>query len=249
MRERSAGAPEILLVRRHGRNAVAAGAFVFPGGLLDEQDYSGAALALSAGVDPDEAAATLGTAASRERALGHYLAAIRETFEEVGILLAHDRFGRSKAYRAGELSAARSGMRAGRFTFFQWLEEQGLRPATAELSYFAHWITPQAMARRFDTRFFLAEVQQDAVAEPDQAEVVECRWITACDALAAFRDRTLPMVNATIKNLELLAGFASVAQARERLRERRITAILPKAIAQGDGFRVVNPWEAGYETL
>jgi 8-oxo-dGTP pyrophosphatase MutT (NUDIX family) len=252
MRERPGAAPEVLLVRRHGRNAVAAGAFVFPGGLLEQQDYAGDALALSACLDPDEAARILGTALSRERALGHFMAAIRETFEEVGILLARDRLGRPwrpKADEAADLNAARAAMRAGRFTFAQWLEQRGLRPAVGDLAYFAHWITPQAMARRFDTRFFLAEVDADASAEPDQTEVVECRWIAASDALAAYRDRTMQMVNATVKNLELIAEFSSAAEAREHLRERRITAIMPKAVPQGDGFRIVNPWEAGYDAL
>ncbi len=250
MREGGADA-QVLLVRRHERTSVNAGVFVFPGGLLEPQDYSEDALSLAGGLSLSNAAEVLGTAASAERAFGHFLAAIRETFEEVGILLAHDSAGRPwlpDAHDRAALTEARAAMRARRITFASWLKESGLYPAFGELHYFAHWITPEAMQKRFDTRFFLARAADAQLAEPDHAEVDECRWIAPGKALAAWRAGSMRMVNATVKNLERLDGCADFAAARG-LCERAITAILPKAVPEGEGFRIVNPWESGYEAL
>ena len=248
MRDRPGTEPEVLLVQRQGKDAFAGGAFVFPGGILETRDCSPEAFALCAGLRPEDAANILRTADSSERALGYFVAAIRETFEEVGILLARDSQGRSwHAHEA--LSAARARLHERRLDFLQWLAERGLRLAVEDLGYFAHWITPQALPKRFDTRFFLAAVDAGAAAEPDHAEVVDCRWIGPSEALAAHRAGTLRMVNATVKTLEMLVGFAGAAEARERLCSREITAIRPKAVREGNGFRVVNPWEAGYDEL
>jgi 8-oxo-dGTP pyrophosphatase MutT (NUDIX family) len=252
MRECPGAAPEVLLVRRHSRNLTAGDAYVFPGGLLEPRDCTAEALGLDPDFTPERAAAILGTAGSPERALGLFLAAIRETFEEVGILLARDEQGRpwrAHDHDAADVQAARAALHSRTLDFPRWLAERRLRPAFSELAYYAHWITPEAMARRFDTRFFLAEADAAARAEPDQAEIVECRWITPSDALAAHRERRMAMVNATLKNLELLSGFAGVCAARDDLCSRKISAILPKAVFHGKDYRIVNPWDAGYDTL
>ena len=251
MRERG-GECEVLLVRRHGGNATAGGAFVFPGGLLEPRDDEAADLGRSAGFGCDQAAEVLGTAQSPERALAYFMAAIRETFEETGILLATEgegaRWRASPSDRAA-LGEARAALRERRLDFGEWLGQRRLVPAFADLVYFSHWITPEAMARRFDTRFFIAAADADALPEPDGEEVVECRWISPAKAIAAHAARTLSMVNATVKNLEVLAEFAGLEQARERLRGRAIRAILPKAIPQGKEFRIVNPWDPEYDKV
>jgi 8-oxo-dGTP pyrophosphatase MutT (NUDIX family) len=251
MRDRPGAAPEVLLVQRsQGKDAFAGGAFVFPGGILERQDHTPEAVALCTGLRPEDAARILGTSDDSERALGYFVAAIRETFEEVGILLARDRGGSPWRPPHDEtLGAARAALRDRRLDFVRWLTERELRLAVEDLSYFAHWITPQALPKRFDTRFFLAAVDAAAVAEPDHAEVVGCRWISPADALAAHRAGDLRMVNATEKTLEMLVDFPGVAEARERLTSRKITAIRPKTVPHGAGFRVVNPWEPGYDEL
>ena len=251
MRERG-GACEVLLVRRHGGNATAGGAFVFPGGLLEPRDDLARELGVRAGFGCDQAAEVLGTAESPERALAYFMAAIRETFEETGILLATGAQGvrwRPSESDRSALLEARAALRERRLDFGEWLGELGLVPSFSDLVYFSHWITPEAMARRFDTRFFIAAAEADALPEPDGEEVVECRWISAAQALAAHAARTLSMVNATVKNLELIAEFAGLEHARARLRGRSIRAVLPKAIAQGKEFRIVNPWDPEYDTI
>ena len=140
-------------------------------------------------------------------------------------------------------------MRDGRLSFTRWLAGRGLRPAIEDVAYFAHWITPEGLSRRFDTRFFLAVADSGAVAVPDQAEIVDCRWIAPADALVDHRRHSLQLVNATEKTLELLATFASLGEAREHLGGREVTAIRPKLAPHGNGHRVVNPWEPGYDAL
>lgn len=247
MRDRPGAAPEVMLVQRHDRNATAGGAFVFPGGILEPQDYAPETFSLCAGLQPDEAAALLRADASR--ALGYFVAAIRESFEEAGILLAKDRSDRPWQAAVDETRAVREALRAGSLAFVHWLAQQGVRPAVEELTYFAHWITPEVLPRRFDTRFFLAALEAETEAEPDHHEVVACRWISAADALAAHRSKTLSLVNATIKTLELLAEFASVSDAKTQLGRREIVAVRPKGVREGNGYRIINPGEPGYDEL
>ncbi len=249
MRERPGAAPEVLLVQRHAKVRSAAGAFVFPGGILEPQDYAPETIALCAGMRTDQAAKLLGTVESPERALGYFYAAIRETFEEVGILLARDRSDRSWHAKAAALREARAVSRERGQTLARWLSERALRPAVEDLVYFAHWITPVGIALRYDTRFFLVVVDAASVAEPDHEEIVDCRWITPADALAAYHGQTMQMINATVRNLELLAAFASANEACERLRGRTVSAVTPKMVPHADGVRFVHPWEPGYDAL
>ena len=250
MRDRPGDAPEVLMVQRHGQDAFAAGAYVFPGGVLESEDWSPQALSLCEGLSPESAAARLSLVEKPERALGYYLAAIRETFEEIGILLVKPRPG-AAAPEPGEgaLRVGREAVRGGKGAFWGWLRECGLRPAVENLAYFAHWITPAGRPKRFDTRFFLAPVPSDARPEPDLEEIVDCLWITPAEAIAAERGKRMRMLNATVKNLEVLAEFASTAEALESLGRCEVPAILPKLVPQGDGYRVVLPWEPGYDLV
>jgi 8-oxo-dGTP pyrophosphatase MutT (NUDIX family) len=247
MRDRPGAPPQVLMVRRHGGDSFAADAYVFPGGVLEAEDRSTEALALTAALAPD-ATSRLNLEAEPQLALAFHLAAIRETFEEVGILLARPAAGAAFP-DAAELRSVRGAMQKGRAPFWAWLRERGLRPAVEDLTYFAHWITPAARPKRFDTRFFLAAAGDEANPEPDREEIVECLWISPAEAVAAERDGRMHMINATVKNLELLSGFSRAAEAVEVLRRRDVPTILPKLVPQGDGYRIVHPWEPGYDLV
>ena len=255
MRDRGGvgGTPEVLMAQRHARDAFAAGAFVFPGGVLEEFDHTPAAVAASPELSPRQAHESIETAKSPERALGFYIAAIRETFEEVGALLTKPNGGGSPQIEpeaAGQLKAARDAMRRGELSFVEWLSGRGLRPATEELVYFAHWITPEARPKRFDTRFFLADGSADHAIVPDEVEIVECRWITPREAIEAYRAEKMRMVGATVKNLELLTMFGSTRQALTELRKREVRPVLPRLVPlDGGNFRAVMPWDAEYDSV
>jgi len=246
MRDRPGTEPEVLLVQRQGKDAFAGGAFVFPGGILETRDCSPEAFALCAGLRPEDAANILRTADSSERALGYFVAAIRETFEEVGLLLAYGPDGGPARVDPARLGDHRRACQAENRAFWDMVRAERLTLATDRLVHFAHWITPETQPLRFDTRFFAtpAPAGQDAVA--DAHEITEVRWLAPREALEANRRGELPLRVPTIKNLGLLDGTASAAEALRRLEGRAVPTIMPRVIVEGGTRRVLLPGEPGY---
>jgi 8-oxo-dGTP pyrophosphatase MutT (NUDIX family) len=217
LRDRSVGGFEVLLIRRHAASKFAAGDFVFPGGKIEATDGSD-----GAGV-------------------------IRETFEEVGILLACAEDGRLARVDDQRYAAYRHACQRDHRAFWEMLRAERLTPATDRLVYFAHWITPETQPLRFDTRFFAAATPpgQDAVA--DAHEITEVRWLAPREALDSNARGELPLRNPTVKNLELFDGAASAGVALGRLQGREVRTILPRVIMEGDTRRVLLPGDAGYD--
>ncbi|HEX7928878.1 MAG TPA: hypothetical protein VF678_14880 [bacterium] len=242
------GPPELLVMERSASADFAAGAYVFPGGGLEAPDQSPEAVRLSPGLVPALAGQTLGSATSDAEALGYYVAAIRETFEESGILLGRPGPGQA-ASTAAAVAQARAQMNQGALSFLDWMAREGWVLSTEQLVYFAHWVTPEAVPKRFDTRFFLAAAPQGMEAAHDAQEVVSHRWITAEAALEAWRQKRIHMIEPTVKNLEKLAEFPSTQAALQGLRGKPVTRIMPKLVVNAQGKRViVFPWDPAYET-
>ena len=253
MRDRTVGgSPELLMVRRSQRAGFAPGAFVFPGGVLEEADYSAHALALSPGLAPRAAGSVLEDVESPAKALGFLIAAIRETFEEVGILLANrgeDGLWQPSAAEGEELESVRRQVGGRSTVFFQWVSSAGLHLATERLVYFAHWITPESRPKRFDTRFFLAAVPGSVSAKPDFHEITEAHWFLPREAMELHERKHLPILNPTLRNLEFLARFSSTAQAVEELTKREVSAVLPRIMTNPDKSETIfHPWDTNYET-
>lgn len=250
MRDRApeGGAPEVLLVERHRASTVGAGAFVFPGGVVEPQDVTPQAARLSPGLAPEAAAARLADLAGAADALGHYVAAIRETFEETLVLLAEPAAGGTGGLPPREaLVEARHRMHAGTLTFVDWVAAQGLVLATPRLVYFAHWITPEGIAQRFSARFFLIAVPPQVEVLADAREVTRHRWLQPGEAIAMRGRGDIHLMDPTVRNLELLAGFASTAQAERELARREVHAIMPKVRFHEDGSRtLIFPWDEEY---
>lgn len=208
-----ADALELLLLRRPERSRFAAGAWVFPGGTIDPGDGAPALLA------------RLGPAhAARE---GPALAAgLRELFEETGILPA-DRLPAAAARRR-----AREALLADRVDFAAVAERLDLTFHRLEVAYFARWITPEKLTRRYDTRFFLA---RDRDGRPELTEEhTEARWMAPRDAVAGFREGRLPMLFPTWKTLEALARFEGLEAALEALAAREVRPIRAGLEVRGD---------------
>ena len=126
-------------------------------------------------------------------------------------------------------------------------EEAGLAlPDTSGFVPFSRWITPEEAKIRFDTYFFVAEAPAGADPRCDGEECVDLRWMRPADALAAYREGDLSLVFPTIKHLEQLAGFESVAQALESARGREVTPVMPKILMHKDAAEIVLPGEPGY---
>ena len=191
LRDGAAGM-EVLMMQRAKSSAFLGGAYVFPGGALDATDEAGA--------DP----------------MAQYrFAAVRECFEESGILLLHDAAGRQiSARRAAALAHHRDK------PFAEFLQKEKLRVPHAELAYYAHWITAPGASRRFDARFFAAVAPAGQEGSHDEAEAVHQVWITPAEALARGERGEIDLVFATRATLMDLKPFASAAEALREIRAR-----------------------------
>ena len=210
----SGGGPlEVLMLRRHPESVFAADAWVFPGGRVDDGDRAGTPIA--SGPSDAEASATLSLPSG---GLAYWVAAARECFEEAGILLARRPdtgawLDASSQWSAARLARYRRDVHSGARTLGALLEAEGLVLDLSGFHYVSHWITPPGRtARRFDTRFFVAEVPPGQVASHDAAETVESIWAAPADALARGAAGEICLLIPTIANLEALAGFSSVAE-------------------------------------
>ena len=246
LRDRPAGAFDVLLIRRHGASRFAAGDFVFPGGKVEAEDNPDDAAAWCAGPDPARATRVLGLETAPHAALGYWIGAIRETFEEVGILLASGPDGAPARAADARFAEHRRACQADHRAFWDMVRAERLVLATDRLVYFAHWITPDVQPLRFDTRFFAAPMPpgQDAVA--DAHEITEVRWLAPGEALAANRRGELSLRVPTLKNLGLLDAGASAAATLRRLQGRPVPTIRPRVIVEGGTRRVLLPGEPGY---
>ncbi len=228
LRDGDAG-PQVLLLRRQRSSAFVPGAWVFPGGRVDEAD-----------ADPD-LARRLGLADDIVPPRPYWAAAIREAFEETGVLLATDADGARAPTAAAdpELEALRERLMEDRITLLDVLQAAGLRVRATDLVPFARWITPVQEPRRYDTRFFLARPPDGAEATADLREMTDLAWVAPDAALDRFRAGSLPMVFPTVRTLEGLVGFDSVHDAVGAYRGRAIPAILPRLVRTERGVGIV----------
>jgi 8-oxo-dGTP pyrophosphatase MutT (NUDIX family) len=220
---------EVLLLQRHRRSGFVPGAFVFPGGRVDPADGDPRLRRLVHGELP--AAPPLAFRA----------AAVREVFEETGVLLACTAEGGPVPVPLADarLAAAREQLLQDRATLGDVLEASDLRLEPARLLHFAHWITPLVERRRFDTHFFLAALPAGQQAVRDARESDAVAWLTPAAALERFRAGTLPMVFPTVHTLELLAGPATVGAALDAFRDITVTTILPRLRRGRDGVELI----------
>lgn len=227
------GALEVLLLRRSPRAGFVPGAFVFPGGLVDPGDAAPDAIARLDGLTPDLADARLDLAGAHPPAVAYYVAAVREAFEETGILVGSRAETPSDRPSDTPPSEVRADLLDGRIPFGVALERLGCRIAAAEIAYFAHWITPERAPRRYDTRFFAARVAAEAEPALDDREMTEARWITPSGAVAAHSAGSLPMILPTIRTLERLAAYPDTGSALAALANAPVRTILPVPAAGG----------------
>ncbi len=231
---------EVFMVVRHHAIDFASGALVFPGGRVEEGDYELAVRTVDCpnpdGLDID--------------ALAFRIAAIRETFEECGVLLARPR-GSDQLIDAATLKRLedqhRGALNAGSIGFDAVLGSEGLLPAPDLLMHFAHWITPSNQPKRYDTSFFLAEAPPEHLAAHDGWEAVDSIWITPAQALADTEAGKYKLVFATAKNLEKLSRSHTVKEAMDTARVSTVVTVQPKGTKLEGSKRLLRiPEEAGY---
>ena len=233
LRDRPDGNVETLLIQRHTKSKFAAGDHVFPGGKIEADDVPPDAERFCRGLTLAAAAGRLGGDLGPREALGYWVGAIREAFEEVGLLLAYGPggdFARIAPEDEARYAAYRDACQRSNAAFFDMLRAESLTLATDALAYFAHWITPEESPIRFDTRFFAAVAPAGQAAVADGTEIVGVRWLTPDEAVAALERKEITLRTPTIKNLQLLAGPGSAAQRVARLGQREVPTIRPRVL-------------------
>ena len=226
---------EVFMVVRHHQIDFASGALVFPGGKVDSQDRDERVISR---LSPYPKAETdQGTLRA---------AAIREAFEESGILLAR-REGGTALVSDEELDRWRDGLNKRTLTLGDILLEGRLQLACDDLAHFSHWITPEFMPKRFDTHFYLARVPADQIAGHDGHENVDSIWITPQQVIEDAREKRRTVIFPTLSNVVRLAQYRTVAQAFEGALNSTIVPIKPWMETRDDGKYVCIPTDAGFE--
>jgi glyoxylase-like metal-dependent hydrolase (beta-lactamase superfamily II)/8-oxo-dGTP pyrophosphatase MutT (NUDIX family) len=234
---------EVLLTRRPASMAFAPVGYVFPGGRVDPDDRQPSLVARSV-VTPDDAARAMGGDLPPGDAIATEIAAIRELFEEAGVLLADSGDGGDGSAGRRAVSSARSALVGGDATFVSIVAELGLRLGTDRLVPLSRWVTPPIMARRFDARFFAAELPEGARVSFEGDEVAGHAWLTPAAALRAMADGEIAMWVPTSATLQQLEHVRSFAEIRERLAPGRLGAVEVESISP-EITRIVMPAGGG----
>jgi 8-oxo-dGTP pyrophosphatase MutT (NUDIX family) len=243
---------EVFMLQRTLKAVFASGMYVFPGGAVDDADRSPDVEAWCDGLADGQASGVLEVPAG---GLAYWIAAIRECFEEAGVLLARRRDGAYVRFDEPEVEsrylAYRSAVHSGRLRLIDLCADEGLRLATDDIHYVSHWITPIGERRRFDTRFFVARAPQAQEPLHDEHETIASLWVRPADALDRQERGDLAMIAPTMKNLELLIPHATADDAMAATAALgRPPAIQPKLRLDDDGrVEVVMPSDPGFDEL
>ena len=230
---------EVFMTVRHHAIEFASGALVFPGGRVEESDHAIAAREGWRAGTQDHGVAG-----------GSFIAGIRETFEECGILLArpHGSEGLVGVERLATIAAAfKNRVDQDHAAFGALLAAEALMPATDLLVPFAHWITPANQRKRFDTVFFVAAAPDDQVGAHDGAEAVDSVWINPAEAVSAAAAGRYKILFPTQMNLLKLGRHGTVGDALAEARRVRPVTVEPELLSSKDGMRELRiPEAAGY---
>ena len=238
---------EVLMMRRNLKSGFVPGMYVFPGGGLDDADLLFKNNGLCNCLDDASASGMLGVAAD---GLAYWAAAIREAFEESGLLLARNGAGSlvtlTDAEVAARFDAQRRQWNAGELDFAALIAAEGLQLAADQLVYVAHWITPVTAPRRYDTRFFMAEAPPEQEPFHDDHETIAATWISPAGALTLHQRGEFEMRTPTVRTLETFANCNDVASLRRSLDsiQGNVRPLMPRI--GKDGSRYL-PGEPGYE--
>ena len=205
---------EVFMLRRTLAAVFAGGLYVFPGGAVDDADRHHEVEGQCVGRSDAHASGVLGVGAG---GLAYWVAAIRECFEEAGVLLAVDGEGAVVRFDRDDVAARfvdhRRAVHQGATRLVDLCADEGLRLDVGGIHYVSHWITPVGERRRFDTRFFVAAAPDAQEPLHDDHETIESRWISPSGALEAYDRGELAMIMPTLANLRFLAPHAGVADA------------------------------------
>jgi len=238
--------PEVLLVERSVESEFLPRLYVFPGGRVDEEDRE--LVDRLDGLDAESANRVLGV--EPQLALVYLVAAIRETYEETGIVLAR-RAGETALVGpdiAAELARHRLEVQRHERSFREIVEAEDLLLAADQLAAHGHWITPEPVPRRFDTLFFTARTPPGQEAAHDGIESTNHVWLPPEEAIAQSRRGERSIIFPTRCNLETLCGFGSTDEVLVASRVRPVLPVVPRIVDRGSAKRIEIREDAGYPT-
>ncbi len=241
------GRMQVLMLLRNARSTWAGGISLFPGGAVDDADRLEEIVGLCRGRDDAGASELLGV---DHGGLAYFVAAVRECFEEAGILLA-TAGGRPLSFEdaetAGRFVEHRRRLNEGSASLAEICAAEGLTLELGGLRYFSHWITPEGSERRYDTRFFVASVPEGQQALHDDNEVVASVWIEPQEALRRNERGEIDLWLPTIKNLEALSRFPTAADLMAAPAAAIVPVVRPRITVEGEAARIVLPDDEDYE--
>lgn len=244
---------EVFMLLRNLRSDFVGGAYVFPGGAVDRIDHHGDLQHCCVGRTDHDASRRLGV---RSGGLAFWVAAIRESFEESGYLLAYDGDGDLVSLAEPDVASRfvehRRAVDRGERSLIEVCRDEELRLAVDNMWYFGHWITPEGAPRRYDTRFFLAAAPPAQTPVHDDREVIDNLWIRPEEALDRHRAGQLSMLPPTVASLRALLPSATAAQALAAAAEAvDVPTVQPRVIMDEGGVRILMPgdpeFDAGYQ--
>lgn len=231
------GDPEIFMVRRHEKSSFGS-AYAFPGGVVDPEDSE--VHQSCQGLTSKQADSRLGV---EDNGLDYYSAAVRELFEETGVLLA------DLSSLDENLTSVRDELNAGALNWAEFVTLNELFLDCRNLHYISHWVTPPIMPKRYSTRFFLTELPTGQDAMHCGGELTESRWATAKEMLAAGRRGDVKLHFPTIKTLESIARHKTLPDLVDWAKsciEWGITSMVPVIIERKGKKEIVLPGDKDY---
>ncbi len=251
-----AGGPavEVCMLRRNLASEFVAGAYVFPGGSVDPEDHGPGVEALCRGRSDAEASAVLGVESG---GLAYWVAALRECFEEAGVLLARHRspggaggplLDTSDPEAAARFATYRDAVNQGTLGLLDICRQEDLVLVVDAVHYVSHWITPELAPRRYDTRFFITAAPAGQVARHDDTETIATIWVRPHDALAREAAGEIELLPPTIANLRSIEGFTSAGDVVAWASQvTHVTTVLPIVLIEDGHILILRPGDVGYE--
>ena len=236
---------QVFMMKRHANTVFAGGMWVFPGGAVDHQDEASYFDGIVTHRSDAQASALMELTSG---GLAYYMAAIRETFEEAGVLLAlhrddetllqidDDAFDRFKHYR--------DQLNAGKLDLKTILELESLQADVGQMHYIARWITPHGSPRRFDARFFIAQIPSNQIPEHDDGELVNSVWLPPAEILERAGKEEMILMSPTLRMIKSLAQFESAAEVIRSAAANPTDQIA--RVHQKTGI-IIMPGEPGYD--
>jgi len=232
---------QVYLLKRNAKSGFMAGNYVFPGGTVDIEDRNTNFWKSHVDIHMENLSRQIGGNLPGEEALSYGVTAIREMFEEAGVFLSYRKKQNKKNMEKLCSSRMTSGLLKG------WLQElvvDGWILELSKLGRWSHWITPEFMPRRYDTRFFMAFMPRDQECTPDLNEVTHGIWISPEKGLAGNFKGEIPLSPPTMVTLHELLKFSSLKALKKEMKTRTWgKALLPRLIVSHQGKMIVEPWD------